>query len=92
MLCIQTGKSIQDTNRMKFHGTDFFVKSHKKCRWCSKMLPQVLSRTLAIAERCNLKLEKVSKPFPHFDVPTATRWIVILSTLPVRVSPVAWKR
>ena len=28
MLCIQTGKSIQDTNRMKFEGNQFFVKSH----------------------------------------------------------------
>ena len=28
MLCIQTGKSIQDTNRMKFQGTQFFVKNH----------------------------------------------------------------
>ena len=28
MVCIQTGKSIQDTNRMKFQGTDFYVKSH----------------------------------------------------------------
>src|ERR1700691_4545280 len=31
--------------------------------------PQVLSRTLEIAERCNLRLEKVPSPFPHFDVP-----------------------
>ena len=30
MLCIQTGKSIQDTNRMKFQGTDFFVKSYEE--------------------------------------------------------------
>jgi DNA polymerase-3 subunit alpha len=31
--------------------------------------PQVLARTLDIAERCNMKLERVSNPFPHFDVP-----------------------
>jgi DNA polymerase-3 subunit alpha len=34
-----------------------------------KDAPQVISRTLAIAERCNLRLEKVPTPFPHFDVP-----------------------
>jgi DNA polymerase-3 subunit alpha len=34
-----------------------------------KDAPDVLSRTLAIAERCNMRLEKVSNPFPHFDVP-----------------------
>ncbi|MBZ5649292.1 MAG: DNA polymerase III subunit alpha [Acidobacteriia bacterium] len=69
MLCIQTGKSIQDTNRMKFQGTGFFVKSHDEMHRVFKDAPDVLSRTLAIAERCNMRLEKVSNPFPHFDVP-----------------------
>jgi DNA polymerase III subunit alpha len=69
MLCIQTGKSIQDTNRMKFQGTDFFVKSHDEMQRVFKDAPDVLSRTLAIAERCNMRLEKISNPFPHFDVP-----------------------
>ncbi len=69
MLCIQTGKSIQDTNRMKFQGTEFFVKSHDEMYRVFKDAPDVLSRTLGIAERCNMRLEKVSNPFPHFDVP-----------------------
>jgi DNA polymerase III subunit alpha len=69
MLCIQTGKSIQDTNRMKFQGTGFFVKSHDEMYRVFKDAPDVLSRTLGIAERCNMKLEKISNPFPHFDVP-----------------------
>jgi DNA polymerase III subunit alpha len=69
MLCIQMGKSIQDTNRMKFQGTDFFVKSHDEMQRVFKDSPDVLSRTLGIAERCNMKLEKISNPFPHFDVP-----------------------
>src|SRR6195256_3450629 len=69
MLCIQTGKSIQDTNRMKFQGTGFFVKSHDEMYRVFKDTPDVLSRTLTIAERCNMRLEKISNPFPHFDVP-----------------------
>jgi DNA polymerase III subunit alpha len=69
MLCIQTGKSIQDTNRMKFQGTEFFVKSHDEMHSVFKDAPDVLTRTLAIAERCNMRLEKISNPFPHFDVP-----------------------
>jgi DNA polymerase III subunit alpha len=69
MLCIQTGKSIQDTNRLKFQGTDFFVKSHQEMSLVFKDAPDVLSRTMGIAERCNLRLEKISNPFPHFDVP-----------------------
>ncbi|HKR82777.1 MAG TPA: DNA polymerase III subunit alpha, partial [Terriglobales bacterium] len=69
MVCIQTGKSIQDPNRMKFQGTDFYVKSHEEMYQVFKDAPDVLSRTLAIAERCHVKLEKVSNPFPRFDVP-----------------------
>ncbi len=68
MLCIQTGKSIQDTNRMKFHGTDFYVKNYDEMARVFKDSPEVLTRTLGIAERCNMKIEKVSNPFPHFDV------------------------
>ncbi len=69
MVCIQTGKSIQDVNRMKFQGSGFYVKSHDEMYRVFKDSPEVLSRTLAIAERCNTRLEKVSNPFPHFDVP-----------------------
>ena len=69
MLCIQTGKSIQDTNRMKFEGTQFYVKNGDEMMRMFKDAPLVLSRTLDIAERCNLRLEKVPSPFPHFDVP-----------------------
>jgi DNA polymerase III subunit alpha len=69
MLCIQTGKSIQETNRMKFEGTQFYVKNGDEMLRVFKDAPQVLSRTLNIAERCNLRLEKVPSPFPHFDVP-----------------------
>jgi len=69
MLCIQTGKSILETNRMKFEGTQFYVKSSDQMLRMFQDAPQVLSRTLGIAERCNLRLEKVPSPFPHFDVP-----------------------
>src|SRR6267154_583765 len=69
MVCIQTGKSIQDPNRMKFQGTEFYVKNHDEMFQVFKDSPEVLLRTLDIAERCHVRLEKVSNPFPHFDVP-----------------------
>jgi len=69
MLCIQTGKSVQDTNRMKFEGDQFFVKNAEQMLEVFKGSPEVVARTMAIAERCNLRLEKVPTPFPHFDVP-----------------------
>src|ERR1700756_5408151 len=69
MVCIQTGKSIRDTARMKFEGTQFFVKNHAEMYRAFKDSPEVLSRTLDIAERCSLRLEKVASPFPQFEVP-----------------------
>ena len=69
MVCIQTGKSIRDTVRMKFEGTQFFVKNHDEMYRVFKDSPEVLTRTLDIAERCSLRLEKVATPFPQFEVP-----------------------
>jgi DNA polymerase-3 subunit alpha len=54
---------------MKFQGNQFFVKSYEQMARVFKDSPDVLTRTLAIAERCNMRLEKVSSPFPHFEVP-----------------------
>src|SRR5256885_1829353 len=69
LVCVQTGKTVNDTNRLKFHGNQFFVKSAEEMGQVFKDAPQVLSRTVAIAERCNAKLEKVGNPFPQFDIP-----------------------
>ena len=69
MVCIQTGKSINDTNRMKFQTNQFFMKSYEEMAKVFLGYEQVLTRTLGIAERCNLKLEKIKNPFPKFDVP-----------------------
>ena len=70
MLCIQTGKSINDTNRLKFSGNQFYVKSAVEMEKVFLGYEHVLARTLEIAERCNVRLEKVHDPFPKFEVPT----------------------
>ncbi len=69
MICIQTGKSIADPNRMKFQTNQFYVKSAEEMGKVFLGYEQLLTRTVGIAERCNLKLAKVENPFPKFDVP-----------------------
>jgi len=69
MICIQTGKSINDPNRMKFQSNQFFVKSYEEMAHTFLGYEQVLKRTMAIAERCNMKLAKIENPWPRFDVP-----------------------
>src|SRR5437870_5046728 len=62
LICVQTGKSIHETNRLKFHGNQFFVKSAQEMARVFKDAPDVLSGTMGIAERCNVKLDKVKNP------------------------------
>jgi DNA polymerase III subunit alpha len=69
LVCVQTGKSVNETNRLKFHGSQFFVKSADEMARLFNGREDVLQRTLAIAERCNFKLNKVKNPFPEFTVP-----------------------
>ena len=69
LVCVQTGKSIHDENRLKFHGNQFYVKSTEEMGRVFSSRPDVLTRTLAIAERCNFKLNKIKNPFPEFQVP-----------------------
>src|SRR5207245_5408785 len=67
--CVHTGKFVNDTNRLKFHGTQFFVKTADEMARLFSGREDVLRQTLAIAERCNFKLNKVKNPFPEFTVP-----------------------
>jgi DNA polymerase-3 subunit alpha len=69
LLCIQTGKTMSDTSRMKFATDQFYFKTAVEMAEVFRELPDALERTLAIAERCNVKIQRVSNPFPEFKVP-----------------------
>lgn len=69
LVCIQTGKTMSDTNRMKFPTDQFYFKSDAEMLEVFGEIPEALERTLEIAERCNLHLEKKEHVFPHFEVP-----------------------
>src|SRR5258708_30105198 len=59
LLCVQTASSIHDEKRFKFDSDQFFVKSADEMHRVFGEIPDVLKRTMAIAERCNAKIEKV---------------------------------
>jgi len=69
MLCVQTGSKIHETERLRFDSDQFFVKSADEMARVFKDSPGVLSRTMEIAERCNLRMRAVETPFPEFAVP-----------------------
>jgi DNA polymerase III subunit alpha len=69
LLCIQTGKTMSDGQRMKFATDQFYFKTAEEMAQVFGELPDALGRTVAIAERCNVKISRVSDPFPEFKVP-----------------------
>ncbi|HEV2222033.1 MAG TPA: DNA polymerase III subunit alpha [Candidatus Acidoferrales bacterium] len=72
LLCIQTGKTMSDTNRMRFATDQFYFKTAEEMSKVFGELPDALLRTVAIAERCQVKIERVQNPFPVFQVPEGT--------------------
>jgi DNA polymerase III subunit alpha len=69
LLCIQTGKTMGDANRMKFQTDQFYFKSAAEMAQVFGELPDALSRTVDIASRCNVKIDRIPNPFPEFKVP-----------------------
>jgi DNA polymerase-3 subunit alpha len=69
LLCIQTGKTMSDTSRMRWSSPDFYIKSRDEMMQLFGELEDAIDRTWDIAQRCHVKLEKVAEPFPRFDVP-----------------------
>ncbi|MBZ5515651.1 MAG: DNA polymerase III subunit alpha [Acidobacteriia bacterium] len=69
LVCIQTGKTLSDPNRMHFATDQFYFKSYEEMFKLFGEIPEALERTVEIAERCNLHLEKKQHVFPPFEVP-----------------------
>jgi DNA polymerase-3 subunit alpha len=69
LMCIQTGKTMSDTQRMKFATDQFYFKTAEEMAHVFRELPDAVTRTVAIADRCNVKIQRVSDPFPEFKVP-----------------------
>ncbi len=69
LLCIQTGKTITETDRMQMDGESFYLKSAKEMEALFADVPDALSNTLEIAERCSVELTFGDYHLPVFGVP-----------------------
>ncbi|MDY0391460.1 DNA polymerase III subunit alpha [Desulfobulbus oligotrophicus] len=68
LLCIQTGRTIDDPNRFRFNTNQLFFKSGDEMAAQFGYCPQALSNTLEVAERCDLHLKLGESHFPIFPV------------------------
>ena len=69
LLCIQTGKTVDDPKRMKFQTDEFYLKSEEELRQLFPNCPEAFENTAKIAQRCNLDFEFHKYHLPSFPVP-----------------------
>jgi DNA polymerase-3 subunit alpha len=67
LLCIQTGKTIHDTNRLQFKTDQLYFKSKEEMVASFHSYPDAISNTVDIARRCNLEFDFKTYHFPQFD-------------------------
>ena len=69
LLCIGTGKVVNDTERLRYHGDQFFLKTPEEMWKVFGDYPDALKNTVRIAERCDVTLPSGENFLPNFDVP-----------------------
>ena len=69
LLCIQTGKTIADADRMEFQTDEFYVKSTEEMYELFSMVPEACENTNRIAEQCNFDFTFGETKLPYFKAP-----------------------
>ena len=75
LLCLQTGKKLSDTDRMRYEGGQYFVKSEEEMKNLFPYALEALENTQKIADRCHVEIEFGVTKLPKYDVPDGyTSW------------------
>ena len=69
LLCIQTGKTIADADRMEFQTDEFYLKSTDEMYDLFAMVPEACENTNKIAEQCNFEFTFGETKLPYFKAP-----------------------
>jgi DNA polymerase-3 subunit alpha len=69
LLCIGTGKTVNDAQRLRYHGDQFFLKTPEQMAAVFAGHPEALRNTLLVAERCNVTIPTGQNHLPSFGVP-----------------------
>jgi len=69
LLCIQTAKTVDDENRMRFPNDQFYLKSEQEMERLFADLPEAIENTKKIADRCNVEFRFGQVHLPEFHAP-----------------------
>lgn len=81
LLCIQTGKTMNDADRMRFSKDTFYFKSPEEMKNAFKDVPEAVENTKRIAEKCNLEFRFNEFKLPKFAVPEGEQLTAYLEKL-----------
>ena len=81
LLCIQTGKTLDDANRMRMDTRQLYVKSEDEMRALFAACPDAVDRTQEIADRCNVEFQFGVTRLPHYPVPEGETALSMLTRL-----------
>ncbi len=81
LLCIQTGKTLDDANRMRMDTRQLYVKSEDEMRTLFAACPDAVDRTQEIADRCNVEFQFGVTRLPHYPVPEGETALSMLTRL-----------
>jgi DNA polymerase-3 subunit alpha len=69
LLCLQTGRDLDDPNRLKFVNDSFYFKSPEEMKELFPEAPEAVTNTLEVAEKCNLEMDLGRMKLPAFPIP-----------------------
>ncbi|MFG6395272.1 MAG: DNA polymerase III subunit alpha [Lachnospiraceae bacterium] len=69
LLCIQTQKKVQDTDRMRYEGGQYYLKTEEQMMELFPYAKEAVSNTGIIAQRCHVEIEFGNYKLPKYDVP-----------------------
>jgi len=69
LLCIQTGKTVEDEGRLKFQGQEFYLKTADEMYELFKYIPEALENTIKVADKCSMDFDFGQVHLPSFEVP-----------------------
>ena len=69
VLCLRDKKLLTDTNRLKYSGPDYYIKTREEMQELFAEYPEALANTRVVADMCNLELDLEQVHFPRFTIP-----------------------
>ncbi len=81
LMCVQTGKTLQDETRMRMETEELYVKSENEMRALFAAVPEAVDRAAEIAERCNVEFDFSTRHLPNYPIETGETPLEMLTRL-----------